>query len=554
MAAWLLAAGFLAAGLSFLLLRVCGAPRRWQQGEPQLVKGWLPFFGVMLDYAKNPLRFLRATQQKYGEIFTCRIAGKYLTFITDPFSFSIVMRQGRNLDFHEFAMGFSHRVFGHADFTTPVYSESYEKIHSIFTQTLQGLPLEKLSESMLDNLQTVLGQHLPRERSWKEEGLQSFTSRIMFEAGYLTVFGKKNGVEAGSAGAVDTCMKKAKQDFFTFDRAFPVMAAGMPITLCVPALWAREALAEKLLHGELRQRMCISDLIHLRMNAFDHMHLDEMGKARTHVCMLWASQANTLPSAFWSLYYTLRCPEALAAARTEVDKVLQELDQPMNDHDMPISLSKQQLDSMTVLESIIKEALRLSSASIMIRVANNDFTLTLNSGKTAAIRKGDYIALYPQLIHMDPDIYPHPMEFRYNRFLDKSGERRSQFFKNGRQLKNYLMPFGSGASKCPGRFFAMNEIKQFLTVVLWYYDLHLRDPDSRLLPDTTRAGLGVLPPKQDVLANEDALVRDFTQTVSARSARHLPRREARDARVRVVLRRSGGARSASSPRRAGAPG
>ncbi len=59
-------------------------------------------------------------------------------------------------------------------------------------------------------------------------------------------------------------------------------------------------------------------------------------------------------------------------------------------------------------ESIIEEALRLSSASIMIRVASDDFTLTLDSGQTADVRKGDYIALYPQLIHLDPEIYPNP--------------------------------------------------------------------------------------------------------------------------------------------------
>lgn len=60
-------------------------------------------------------------------------------------------------------------------------------------------------------------------------------------------------------------------------------------------------------------------------------------------------------------------------------------------------------------ESIIKEALRLSSASIMIRVASDDFILTLDSGQETAIRKGDYIALYPRLIHLDPDIYPNPL-------------------------------------------------------------------------------------------------------------------------------------------------
>lgn len=80
-----------------------------RSGEPPLVTGW-PFIGVTLDYASNPLRFLRDTQKKHGDVFTCAIAGKYFTFVTDPFSFSAVVRQSKNLDFQKFALGFSRRV------------------------------------------------------------------------------------------------------------------------------------------------------------------------------------------------------------------------------------------------------------------------------------------------------------------------------------------------------------------------------------------------------------------------------------------------------------
>ncbi|KAK2860636.1 hypothetical protein Q7C36_004802 [Tachysurus vachellii] len=492
MATWILAASFLV-GVCFLLFRAC-RPRTRREKEPPLVKGW-PFLGVILEYGKNPLGFLQAAQKKYGDIFTCQLAGKYFTFVTDPFSFSSVMRQGKNLDFHKFAMGFSQRVFGHADFTSPLLSESYREVHSLFRQTLQGPPLEQLSETMLANLQSVIQHGQPSKNVWKEEGLQCFTTRIMFEAGFVTLFGKNSGLlQPEGKGVIGTCVQKAKRDFLAFDGAFPALAAGVPIALCGRAWRAREALAKGLLHRELNHRMYVSDLIQRRMDAFDRMHLDETNKARTHVCMLWASQANTLPAAFWSLYYMLRHPEAFAAARKEIDQIFTKLP-----NDKAISVSKEKLESMIVLESIIREALRLSSASIMIRVASDDFILTLDSGQTAAIRKGDYIALYPRLIHLDPEIYPDPLVFKYNRFLDEEGQRRNQFYKNGRQLKHYLVPFGSGASECPGRFFAINEIKQFLMLVLWHYDLQLSEHRNTLSPDRTRAGLGILPPSQDVL-------------------------------------------------------
>ncbi|XP_048865914.1 cytochrome P450 7A1 [Brienomyrus brachyistius] len=484
-----------------LVLKLCGFRKR-QQDEPPLMNGWIPFLGVALEYGKNPLEFLRSIQREYGDIFTCKIAGKYFTFVTDPFSYSAVFRQGRNLDFQKFAMGFSQKVFGHADFNAPMYSGSYRDIHPIFRQTLQGPVLQQLISTMMENIQMVIRRD--DSFNWVTEGLQRFVDRIMFEAGYLTLFGKEDEAlvtGGGGCGAPQwLSMRQAMEDFHAFDKALPEMVAGLPIHLHLKAFRAREALAQKLHHRHLKRNKCLSALIERRIQAFDKMEeLDENGKAKTHLCILWASQANTLPATFWSLYYMLRSPDAMRAAQAEVDRVLRESGHTPEHLDKPVVLSKDQLDSMSVLGSIIEEALRLSSASIMIRVANENFTLTLDSSKMVAIRKGDHIAMFPQMMHMDPEIYENPTEFKFDRFLDENGQRKTDFYKNGRKLRHFLLPFGSGVSECPGRFFAVNEIKQFLTLTLCYYDMELQDPTMPpLTTDCTRAGLGILPPKQDI--------------------------------------------------------
>lgn len=59
-------------------------------------------------------------------------------------------------------------------------------------------------------------------------------------------------------------------------------------------------------------------------------------------------------------------------------------------------------------ESTINESLRLSSASMNIRVAQEDFSLRLDGERSVAIRKEDIIVLYPQSLHMDPEIYEEP--------------------------------------------------------------------------------------------------------------------------------------------------
>lgn len=61
------------------------------------------------------------------------------------------------------------------------------------------------------------------------------------------------------------------------------------------------------------------------------------------------------------------------------------------------------------------------------------------------------------------------------------------------------MPFGSGATICPGRLFAVQEIKQFLILMLSYFELDFVDSNVKCPPlDQSRAGLGVLPPLNDV--------------------------------------------------------
>lgn len=62
------------------------------------------------------------------------------------------------------------------------------------------------------------------------------------------------------------------------------------------------------MHAEnLSKRENVSDLISMRMILNDSLStFNDVSKSRTHVALLWASQANTLPATFWSLFYMIR--------------------------------------------------------------------------------------------------------------------------------------------------------------------------------------------------------------------------------------------------------
>ncbi|KAK5859351.1 hypothetical protein PBY51_020914 [Eleginops maclovinus] len=490
-------------GLCCLLWLAVGIRRR-QPGEPAVENGFIPYLGCALQFGANPLQFLRSRQKRYGHIFTCKIAGQYIHFLCDPFSYHSVIRQGRHLDWRKFHFATSVKAFGHDSFD-PRHGHTTENLHQTFLKTLQGEALPSLIESMMGHLQDVMLMSdtlSPSKDHWDVDGIFAFCYKVMFESGYLTLFGKELGEDKVQAKqeAQKALVLNALENFKEFDKIFPALVAGLPIHVFKSAHSARENLA-KTMHAEnLSKRENVSDLISMRMILNDSLStFNDVSKSRTHVALLWASQANTLPATFWSLFYLIRSPDAMKAACEEVQRILEDSDLKVDPSNPTLNLNRDQLDNMPVMDSIIKEAMRLSSASMNVRVAKEDFLLHLDNQEAYRIRKDDVIALYPPMLHFDPDIYEDPYEFKFDRFLDEKGKEKVNFSRNGRRLRYFNMPFGSGVTKCPGRFFAVYEIKQFLTLVLSYFDMELLDPATQVPPlDQSRAGLGILQPTYDV--------------------------------------------------------
>ncbi|KAM9349218.1 cytochrome P450 7B1 [Symphorus nematophorus] len=487
-------------GLLALILCVLRGRNR-RDDEPPLIKGWIPFIGKALEFGRDAHKFLEEHKKKFGDIFTVHIAGKYMTFIMDPLMYPNIIKHGRQLDFHKFSDTVAPLAFGYPpirDKKTPSLPSDIQRSF----QLLQGDGLDSLTESMMGNLMLVMRQDHLGERpaaaaaaeeeggGWRSGSMYDFCNTVMFEATFLTIYGRPAAATRhGETGAL-------RENFITFDSMFPLLVAQVPIALLRRAKASRDRMTDYFLPHRMSRWANTSQFIRTRVEVLDQYALRDVDKAGHHVAILWASVANTVPASFWAVYYLVSHPEALDVVRQEVLDVLNQ-DGIEFSRDRDVELSRGQLDRLVYLESSIKESLRLSSASMNIRVAEEDFSLCVDGERSVAVRKGDIIALYPQSLHMDPEIYKEPQTFRPDRYI-QDGRKRTDFYKDGQKLKHYLMPFGSGATKCPGRHFAINEIKQFLCLLLLYFDLELEDGQSRASVDTSRAGLGILLPATDV--------------------------------------------------------
>uniref|UniRef100_A0A8C8VJR8 Cytochrome P450 n=1 Tax=Pelusios castaneus TaxID=367368 RepID=A0A8C8VJR8_9SAUR len=146
-----------------------------------------------------------------------------------------------------------------------------------------------------------------------------------------------------------------------------------------------------------------------------------------------------------------------------------------------VNITRDMLKETPVLDSVVEETLHLTSAPILIRAVLENLSLKMANGREYTIRKGDRVALFPHVaVQMDPEVHPEPHSFKYDRFLNQGGTKKD-FYKNGKKLKYFNMPWGAGISICPGCFFAVNEIKLFVFLIsCWFHLIYIKVESSIL--------------------------------------------------------------------------
>lgn len=470
-----------------------GLLRRRSPQEPPLDKGFVPWLGHAIAFRKNMFEFLKGMRAKHGDIFTVQLGGQYFTFVMDPLSFGPILKDTqRKLDFAQYARELVLKVFGYQ-----AIEGDNQIVHSASSKYLMGDGLEDLNKVMLNSLSlTMLG---PKgwsldASSWHEDGLFQFCYRTLFKAGYLSLFGYTKNVAQDLLQA---------EEMFTKFRRFDLLFPRFVFSLLGP--WERREMGQlqSFFHKTLSvehnlEKDGISSWLCYMLQFLGEQGMAPAMQGKFNFMMLWVSQGNTGSTSFWALLFLLKHPEAMQAVRKEATQVLGKARLEANQF---FTFKLSALQHTPVLNSVMEETLRLVAAPTLLRVVQKDYILKMANGQEYLLRHGDKLALFPYLsVHMDPDIHPKPTTFKYDRFLNPNGSKKMDFYKEGKKIHHYSMPWGSGISICPGRFFALSEMKLFILLMVTYFDLELVDPDTPVPPkDPQRWGFGTTQPRHDVL-------------------------------------------------------
>lgn len=200
-----------------------------------------------------------------------------MTFIMDPIVYPNIIKHGRQLDFHSFSDKVAPVVFGYP----PVRNlpRMHDDIQRSFT-LLQGENLGALTESMMGNLMMLFRQdHLEAGGDWRSGHMLQFCRAAMFEATFLTLYGKT------ASGGRHSEMVSLREDLERFDQHFPLLVASVPIALLREAKTSRTRLIQNFLPQRMSCWSNTSRFIRRRQELFeqrDTLRATDKGGRHTH--------------------------------------------------------------------------------------------------------------------------------------------------------------------------------------------------------------------------------------------------------------------------------
>ncbi|XP_040890960.1 prostacyclin synthase [Toxotes jaculatrix] len=461
-----------------LILFLLYSTRTRQKNEPPLDKGFIPWLGHALEFGKDAAKFLTRMKKKHGDIFTVRVAGLYVTVLLDSNSFDTVINDTEHLDFTRNRNQLLKRIFS---LQLPNIKPTAER--KWMEQHFQGVSLSKLSSSMNIHLQNLLlsDQKGCDPSEWRQDGLFSLCYSLLFRAGYLTLFERRD-----NAAAVYSEFRKFDNLLTKLARSSLKRGESKTANSSRERLW--ELLSPSWLSGGSESSSWQQSYYHFLQEAGVEAEMQK----RALLLQLWTTQCNAGPAAFWLLGFLLTHPEAMKAVKSEIRRLSRLQDtslqhspiKPLEAHCTP------------VFDSVLSETLRLTAAVMINREVVQDKILRMANGQEYRLRKGDRVCLFPFLSpQMDPEIHEDPQIFKYDRFLNEDFTVKDKFYKDGRRLKYYTMPWGAGRNICVGKEFAVTAIKQFVFLLLTHLDMELCDPEAKLPPvNPSRYGFGMLQP------------------------------------------------------------
>jgi cytochrome P450 len=421
-----------------------------------------PPFIQLIQWIADPIGYMEANAQRYGDIFTAQLGKKShsLVFVSNPQAIQKILTN----DTKQFtAPGELNRILQPllGDYSViMVNGDRHRRQRQLLMPPFHGERMRAYGQLICDITEKVMSQLPPGKPFSARSAMQEISLQVILQA----VFGLHDSEAGAPKAGQGERYQRLKQLIGEMLELFrnPLTSSFLFFPLLQRDLgpWSpwgyfrrQQRQIDELLYAELQERReqpdpNRTDILSLLMSAGD-----EAGEPMTDVelrdellTLLFAGHETTATAMAWSLYWVHHLPEV-------ADKLLKELD--LADFSNPTSIVR-----LPYLTAVCQETLRIYPVGMLTfpRVPQEPVELM-----GYQLEPGTELVGCIYLTHQREDLYPEPKRFKPERFL----ERQFSPFE--------FLPFGGGSRSCIGMALAQYEMKLVLATIFSRYELTLAD-------------------------------------------------------------------------------
>lgn len=411
-----------------------------------------PYWLQLIQWIADPVRFMEAAAQRYGEIFTTPLSKNSgsLVYVSNPQAIKQILTK----DTKQFnAPGELNEILKPLLGNQSVImldGDRHQRQRQLLMPPFHGERMRAYGQLICEITEKVMSFPLGKP-FLARAAMQDISLQVMLQA----VFGLYEGeryqqLKQLIASMLELFKSPLTSSFLFFRSLQRDLGPWSP--------WGyfsrQQQQIDELLYTEISERREQPDperrdILTLLMSA-----RDEAGEPMTDVelrdellTLLFAGHETTATAMAWSLYWVHHHPEVR-------EKLLKELD-TLGDSPEPLSISR-----LPYLTAVCQETLRIYPVGMLTfpRVVKKPVELSGHQLEPGTVVVG---CIY--LTHQREDLYPEPKQFKPERFLE-------------RQFSPYeFLPFGGGSRRCIGEALALFEMKLVLATILSRYQLALAD-------------------------------------------------------------------------------
>lgn len=425
--------------------------------EPPQVTGALPLVGHMVDFGRNPVAFMRRVQVAYGPVAEFRLVNKRIVFLSGAQAQEAFCRAPDE----QLSQKVAYRLM------TPVFGEG----------VVFDAPIEKLNEQLRILMPALRDRNMRNYADIFTAEVQGMVSRWA-DVGDIDLLDFTAELTTYTSSH---CLLGAEFRYGMneeFARVYAALEGGVNAIayvnpyLPLPAFRRRDRARTRLVE-------MITDIVETRRRAgvpkddalqvlMDSRYADGSALTPNEItgiltAAMFAGHHTSSGTAAWTLIELMRNPQWMDRVRQEVDELFAREG----------GISFQSLRELPVIESVLKEVLRLHPPLIILmRGVMEDFEVC---GVT--VPAGRLVAISPAVSHAIPELFREPQRFDPERYGPGRAEDAETFG---------WIPFGGGQHRCSGSAFALMQLKAITANLLRSWSFELLDPVDSYVDDYTK--------------------------------------------------------------------